>query len=240
MVLVSHWLLTFTFMSLQSQESQTTHWIPNWFFHSPTPFCYHLWPSLLWGLGNLSAQIANPRGLQCTGCLCEHLGLLHAGAVGPCPAALSCCLWLLCPFDRKYQVPSCVPGSLLDSGVQILNQAYKVPNLHWAYILPRNSLGEGNGTPLQYSCLENPRMEEPERLWSMGSLRVGHDWATSLSLFTFMHWRRRWWPTPVFLPEESQGRRSLVGCRLWGRRVRHNWSDLAAAAEILSLLYFCT
>ena len=39
---------------------------------------------------------------------------------------------------------------------------------------------------------------------------------TSLSLFTFMHWRRKWQPTPVFLPGESQGRRSLVGCRLWG------------------------
>ena len=52
---------------------------------------------------------------------------------------------------------------------------------------------------------------------SMGSLRVGHDWATSLSLFTFMHWRRKWQPTPVFLTGESQGRRSLVGCRLWGR-----------------------
>ena len=39
---------------------------------------------------------------------------------------------------------------------------------------------------------------------------------TSLSLFTFTHWRRKWQPTPVFLPGESQGRRSLVGCRLWG------------------------
>ena len=62
-----------------------------------------------------------------------------------------------------------------------------------------------------------PWMEEPGRLQSMGSLRVGHDGATSLSLFTFMHWRRKWQPTPVFLPGESQGQRSLVGCRLWGR-----------------------
>ena len=62
-----------------------------------------------------------------------------------------------------------------------------------------------------------PWMEEPGRLQPMGLLRVGHDWATSLSLFTFMHWRRKWQPTPVFLPGESQGRRSLVGCRLWGR-----------------------
>ena len=35
--------------------------------------------------------------------------------------------------------------------------------------------------------------------------------------FTFMHWRRQWQPTPVFLPGESQGQGSLVGCRLWGR-----------------------
>ena len=74
-------------------------------------------------------------------------------------------------------------------------------------------LGEGNGTPLQYCCPELPWMEEPGRLQSMGSLRVGHDWATSLSLSTFMHWRRKWHPTPVFLPGESQGRGSLVGCR---------------------------
>ena len=45
---------------------------------------------------------------------------------------------------------------------------------------------------------------EPGRLQSMGSLRVGHDWATSLSLFTLMHWRRKWQPTPVLLPRESQ------------------------------------
>ena len=62
-----------------------------------------------------------------------------------------------------------------------------------------------------------PWMEEPGRLQSMGSLRVGHDWATSLSLFTFMHWRRKWQPTPVFLPGESQGRGNLAGCCPWGR-----------------------
>ena len=60
-------------------------------------------------------------------------------------------------------------------------------------------------------------MEEPGGLQSMGLQRVGHDWATSLSLFTFMHWRRKWPPTPVFFPGESQGRGSLVGCCLWGR-----------------------
>ena len=64
---------------------------------------------------------------------------------------------------------------------------------------------------------KTPWTEETGRLQSMGSLRVGHDWATSLSFFTFMHWRRKWQPTPGFLPGESQGRGSLVGCRLWGR-----------------------
>ena len=62
-----------------------------------------------------------------------------------------------------------------------------------------------------------PRTEEPGRLQTMGSLRVRNDRATSLSLFTFMHWRRKWQPISVFLPGESQGRGSLVGCRLWSR-----------------------
>ena len=62
-----------------------------------------------------------------------------------------------------------------------------------------------------------PWTGEPGGLQSMGLQRVGHDWATSLWLFTFMHWRRKWQPTPVFLPGESQGRQSLMGCCLWGR-----------------------
>ena len=62
-----------------------------------------------------------------------------------------------------------------------------------------------------------PWMEEPGGPQSMGSLRVGQDSAISLSLFRFMHWRRQWQPIPVFLPGESQGWGSLVGCRLWGR-----------------------
>ena len=62
-----------------------------------------------------------------------------------------------------------------------------------------------------------PWTEEPGGPQSMGSLRVGQDSATSLLLFTFMHWRRKWQSTSVFLPGESQGRGSLVGCRLWGR-----------------------
>ena len=59
-------------------------------------------------------------------------------------------------------------------------------------------------------------VEEPGRLQPTGSRRFGHDWATSLSLFIFIHWRRKWQPTPVFLLGESDGQRSLVYCSPWG------------------------
>ena len=77
--------------------------------------------------------------------------------------------------------------------------------------------GEGKGThssPLDWKI---PWAEEPGGPQSMGSRGVGHHRATSLSLFTFMHWRRQWRPTPVFLPGKSPGRGRLVGCCLWGR-----------------------
>ena len=60
-----------------------------------------------------------------------------------------------------------------------------------------------------------PWMEEPGRLQSKGSWRVGHDWAASLPLFTFME--KEMATHSNVLPGESQGQRSLVGCHLWGR-----------------------
>ena len=63
-----------------------------------------------------------------------------------------------------------------------------------------------------------PWMEEPGGLQSTGSLRVGLDWATSLSLFIFMHWRRKWQPTLVLLPGKFHGQRSLVGYSPWGHK----------------------
>ena len=85
--------------------------------------------------------------------------------------------------------------------------------------------GEGNGTPLQYSFLENPM---DGRAWKAAVHGVTEG-QTRLSDFTFtfhfMHWRRKWQPTPVFLPGESQGRGSLVACRLWG----HTESDMTEA-----------
>ena len=75
------------------------------------------------------------------------------------------------------------------------------------------STGEGSGTPLQYSCLENPM---DRGAWKAAVHGVTEGWIR-LSDFTFMHWRRKWQPTSLFLPGESQGQGSLVGCRLWGR-----------------------
>jgi len=84
-----------------------------------------------------------------------------------------------------------------------------------------------------------PWTEEPGRLQSMGSLRVRHDWATSLSLF--MHWRRKWQPTPVFSPGESQGQGEPGGLPSMGlHSVGHDWSDLAAAAAAWCDHFNCT
>ena len=92
---------------------------------------------------------------------------------------------------------------------------------HWAgtkigldlnYMSDVYSFGEGNGTPLQYSCLANPM---DGGAWWAAVHGVAKS-RTRLSDFTFMPWRRKWQPTPVFLPGESQGRGSLVGCCLWG------------------------
>ena len=72
--------------------------------------------------------------------------------------------------------------------------------------------GEGNGTPLQYSCLESPM--DGGSWWAVvhGVARSRtqlSDFAFTFH-FQFMHWRRKWQPTPVFLPGESQGLGSLV------------------------------
>ena len=104
------------------------------------------------------------------------------------------CSWTIAPFPASNQTLIIINLLSFTIDLTILEMAPHSSTLAWKI----------------------PWMEEPGRLQSMGSLRVGHYWATSLSLFTFMHWRRKWQPTPVFLPGESQGRWSLIGCRLWG------------------------
>ena len=70
-------------------------------------------------------------------------------------------------------------------------------------------------TPLQYSCLESPM--DRGAWWAAVHGVTKSPARLSDFTFTFMCWRRKWQPTPVFLPGESQGQRSLMGCRLWGR-----------------------
>ena len=86
---------------------------------------------------------------------------------------------------------------------------------------------------------EIPWMEEPGRLQSMGSRRVGLDWviSLSLSLFTFMNWRRKWKPTPVLLPGESQGWEPGGLPSMGSHRVGHDWGDLAAALNFVRKVY---
>ena len=87
-----------------------------------------------------------------------------------------------------------------------------------------------------------PWTEGPGRLQSMGLLRVRHDWVTSLSLPTFMHWRRKWQPTPVFLPGESQGRGSLMAAvygvaqsRTWLKRLSSSSSKRGTRDQIANI-----
>ena len=61
-----------------------------------------------------------------------------------------------------------------------------------------------------------PWTEEPGRLQSMGSQRVGHDWATSLWLSCIGEGNGQ--STPVLLPGKSHGQRSLVGYSPWGHK----------------------
>ena len=141
-------------------------------------------------------------GLRTTGCFCGGLGL-QAGR---------------CLRDKKHHLFWCSLG-----GHALSVPSYSLGHKQITHF--RKFTGRGIRLHLMMGMTPHsstlawkiPWMEEPGRLQSMGSQRVRHDWATSLSLFTFMHWRRKWQPTPVFLPGESQGRGSLVGCHLWGR-----------------------
>ena len=125
------------------------------------------------------------------------------------------------------------------------------------------SPGEGNGNPLQYSCLENPM--DRGALWATvhGVAKSRTDWVTSLSLLLYqlsdfpggldgkasaynvgrprfnpwvqtISWRRKWQPTPVFLPAKSHGRRNLVEYSPWGRKE----SDMTERLHFLFFSFF--
>ena len=119
------------------------------------------------------------------------------------------------------QVKTCIVSKKKEKKIPLLGQG-EIPtrvlkciycnhaNLHFTVIYR-----EGNGNPLQYSCLENPMDRGAWRAAVHGVARCRIQLRDFT--FTFMHWRRKWQPTPVFLPGESQGQGSLLGCCLWGR-----------------------
>ena len=96
--------------------------------------------------------------------------------------------------------------------------------LHFHFSL--SCIGEGNGNPLQCSCLENPR---DGGAWWAAVYGVAQSWtrlkrlssSSSSSNIIGLPWlfqRRQWHPTPVLVPGKSHGWRSLVGCSPWGRQ----------------------
>ena len=84
---------------------------------------------------------------------------------------------------------------------------------------PKDPLEKSMATHSSVLAWRITRTEEPSRLQSIGS----HSWTRlkQLCMHACMHWRRKWQPTPVFLPEESQGQRRLGGYCLWGRTESH-------------------
>ena len=85
--------------------------------------------------------------------------------------------------------------------------------LHYSGSL-RSVCGEGNGTPLQYPCLENP-MDGGAWKAAVHGVAEGQTLLSDFT-FTFMHWRRKWQPAPVFLPGEFYGQKSLESPSPWG------------------------
>ena len=85
-----------------------------------------------------------------------------------------------------------------------------IEQLHFHFSL--SCIGEGNGNPLQCSCLENPRDQEA---WWAAVSGVAQSWTRlkrlSSSSSMDVIWRWKWQPTPVFLPGKSHGWRSLAG-----------------------------
>ena len=148
-------------------------------------------PGLICGMQNLQSLLA----CGIFSCGMQDLYLWHEGYSS---------------LTRDWTWIPCTGSAVLAPGLPgkspvLFNYGYLVSSMEKAMATHSNTL-----------AWRIPWTEEPGRLQSMGSLRVRHDWATSLSLFTFMHWRRKLQPTPVFFPGESWGQRSLLGCRLWG------------------------
>ena len=123
-------------------------------------------------------------------------------------------------------------SNIMKAWLKCFTQSFKIYSQGYIYYsLKQQLFGEGNGTPLHYSCLENLVGCSP---WG----RKESDTTERLHLhfLLFVHWRRKWQPTPVFLPGESQGQGKPGGLPSMGsHRVGHDWSNLAAAAVCLTV-----
>ena len=99
--------------------------------------------------------------------------------------------------------------------------------LHFHFSL--SCIGEGNGSPLQCSCLENPR---DGGAWWAAVYGVAQSWTRLKRLSSssmkniYASWSRKWPPTPVFLPGKVHGWKSLVSCSPWGHMRSHDWAHM--------------
>ena len=196
-------------MTLTSSYSPSGE-VPSW-----TVPAWSLWPIEYSGIN--SVWFTRP----------DHKRLLTLGEAGGGGLVTKPCLTLATPWTVARQTPLSVgfsrqeywsglpcpsPGDLPNPGIEPRSPACRhnslptePPGKPWAWGKLVTLLEKAVAPHSSTLAWKIPWMEEPGGLQSVGSLRVGQDWAVSLSLFTFMHWRRKWQPTPVFLPGESQG-----------------------------------
>ena len=121
--------------------------------------------------------------------------------------------------------------SLPSENCLVVSDSLRSHGLHSPWNSPGQNTGLGYPVSPSPWDIPNPGIESRSPTLQTDSLpaeppgKPKNTGVGSLSLFTFMHWRRKWQPTPMFLPGESQGQGSLVGCRLWG----HTESDMTEA-----------
>ena len=125
----------------------------------------------------------------------------------------------LCNLGTEPKLPALQADSFPSEppGKPYIRNSYIYPNLYLkkSYFICHH--GEGNGTPLQDSCLENP-MDGEDRWAAVHGVAKSRTWLSNFTFTFHFHALEKEMAThSSVLARESQGRRSLVGCRLWGR-----------------------
>ena len=167
-----------------------------------------------WGFYPWVGKIPWRRALQLTAVFLPGESYGWRSLAGYCPQSWKS--WTQLKWLSIHELTSfChLPNTWVFSKFTIINLAYLL--LGTFRLFPEKAMAPHSST----LAWKIPWMEEPWRAAVHGVTR-SRTQLTLLSLFTFMHWRRKWQPTPVFLPGESQGRGSLMGCHLRG----HTESD---------------